>query len=148
MITGGMLAWLPFSTGTVFPVAPAKYSFANLASGYKLTISNGIETTELLDAELRVTGGIVGPPQDIRFASKLEPGPDGLLLESASTGPASGPQRTNAYSYTYQAVDGIQLPSEVTVSPATTEPFHFVLTDCKIARIANTQVAPPQSNPH
>jgi hypothetical protein len=146
MISGGMQAWLPFSTGTVFPVGLTKYDFVKLDSGYKLTIHDPVHTTEILDAELRVTSGVVEPPQDARFVSKLEPGPDGLLLKSASINTISGSNGTNAFAYTYQTVDGIQLPSEVTVSPATTEPFHFALTSCKVVKFVTVHVAPPSAH--
>lgn len=142
MISGGMQAWLPFSTGTVFPVGRIKYELVKLDSGYQLTIHEPLNTTEILDAELRITSGVVEPPQDARFISTLEPGPNGLLLKSVSINAISGPNGANAFAYSYQTVNGVQLPSEVTVSPATTKPFQFTLTGCKVVKFAKTPAAP------
>jgi len=146
MITQGLNAWLPFSTNVILPVGPTKYSFQTLGSGYKLVMNGtNVAATILLDADLKVTSGVVQLPQDLRFTTEFETGPDGYLLKSVETGStAESAVGGNAtFAYTYQAVDGIQLPSEVIVSPATAKPFHLALTDCKVVKFAIVKVGPP-----
>jgi hypothetical protein len=142
MITQGLNAWLPFSTNVILPVGPTKYNFEKLDTGYKLTMSGpGVASTILLDAELRVTSGVAQQPQDLRFTTQFIKGPDGYLLESVRTGSTSGDTSGDAtFAFTYQTVEGFQLPSEVVVSPSTTEPWRFSLADCKVAKSATVHV--------
>lgn len=149
MVTQGLNAWLPFSTNVILPVGPTKYNFEKLDSGYKLTMSGpGVTSTILFDADLRVTSGVAQQPQDLRFTTQFIKGPDGYLLASVRTGSTSGDTSGEAtFAYTYQTVEGFQLPSEVTVSPAATEPWRFSLADCKVAKSVTVHVGPPPSAP-
>jgi len=141
----GLDAWLPFSTNVILPLGTTKYAFEKLASGYKLSMNGpGVAATLLLDVDLHVTSGVVQLPQDYRFATDFEPGPDGYLLKSVKTGSTSGDTNGEAtFAYSYQPVDGFQLPLEVTVSPSRNEPWHFSLGDCKVISGITVHVAPP-----
>lgn len=146
MITQGLNAWLPFSTNVILPIGPTNYNFQSLGGGYKLTMDGpGVAATLLLDSELRVTSGVVQAPQDLRFTTEFEAGPDGYLLGSVRTGSTTGSDTGGeaTFSYTYQMVEEFQLPSVVTVSPATTKPFQFTLTGCKVVKFVAVHVAPP-----
>jgi hypothetical protein len=147
MVTQGLNAWLPFSTNVILPVGPTKYNFQKLDSGYKLTMNGpGVAATILLDSDMHVTSGVGQLPQDLRFTTQFTNGPNGFLLESVRTGSPSGDTGGDAtFAYTYQTVQGFQLPLEITVSPATTKPWHFALNDCKIVNSIIIHVAPPPS---
>ena len=131
------VASMPSSTGSLLPYGNTRYSFEKLESGFKLkTDGPGAPETMLLDSELRITSGVSEPPENLRFTTVYEPGPNGFLLESVQTEEKAGYSMGGAetFAYTYQTVDGFQLPSEVTVSPSTTKPFHFVLAGCSVVR--------------
>jgi hypothetical protein len=105
-----------------------------------------LAATISLDSDLKVTGGVVQFPQDYRFTTDFEAGPDGYLLRSVRTDSTSGDKNgESTFAFTYQAVDGIQLPNEVTVSPPTSEPWHFTLVDCKVVHFVTVKVVPPPS---
>jgi hypothetical protein len=148
MASQGFDAWLPFSTNVILPMGTTKFSFQESNPGYKLTMSGpNVAATLLLDSDLRVTSGVSHLPQDLRFTTEFRPGPDGFLLQSVRTGSTSGGTGRDAtFAYTYQVVQGFQLPLEVTVSPATTEPWKFTLADCKVVSGIVIHVASP-ANP-
>lgn len=60
-------------------------------------------------------------------------GPNGFLLESTKTWPATSTASDGeaTFAYTYQTVQGFQLPSLVTVTASTSETWYYDLTDCK-----------------
>jgi hypothetical protein len=149
MVTQGLNAWLPFSTNVILPVVPTRYSFEKFGSGYKLTMNGpGVASTILLDAGLRVTSGVAQRPQDLRFTTQFIEGPDGYLLQSVRTGSTRGETNGEAtFAYSYQTVEGFQLPSEVVVSPSTTEPWRFSLVDCKVVQGIKVRVGPPPAAP-
>ncbi len=134
MVTQGLNAWLPFSRSVILPVGPAKYSFEKVGSDYKLAMSvPGAASTILLDADLRVISAVFEPPQNLRITTEFKSGPDGYLLGSIRTEPTAGSEGGGeaSFAYSYQTVQGFQLPLEVIVSPSTTKPWHFTLADCK-----------------
>jgi len=140
MVTSGLNAWLPSSTNVVLPVGSTKYQFEKLASGFKLSMrGDNVEGILLLDSDLRVTSGEMKAPQPMSFTTEFESGPQGYLLSSIKTEP---PPNDAAFVYTYQSVDGFQLPSEITVTPATTGKWQYRLTDCKVVKFIKLQVGP------
>lgn len=146
MVSSGLNAWLPSSTNGLLPVG-TRYAFEKLPSGYKLTMNaeNGAGTL-LLQPDLRVTSGVMRLPQAMRFSTEFEPGPQGFVLASVKTGQTTDPATGGevGFAYTYQTVDGIQIPDMVTVTPATTGKWHYRLTDCKVVKFVKIRVSPPR----
>jgi hypothetical protein len=146
MVSSGLNAWLPSSTNVVLPVGETQYVFEKLPSGYKLTMKGeNVAGTLLLGPDLRVMSGVMQLPQPIRFSTDFEAGSQGFILASIKTGQTTdtttGGEAT--FAYTYQLVDGIQIPDMVTVTPATTAKWHYRLTDCKVVKFVEVQVLPP-----
>ncbi|MGB9030988.1 MAG: hypothetical protein WCC27_12780 [Acidobacteriaceae bacterium] len=145
MVSGGLTAWLPSSMGEILPIAPTKYTFEANGTGYRLTMHGpGVVGTLLLRPDLRVTSGVIQFPQPMRFESDFISGPSGFVLGSVKTGSTSDPSAAGeaGFSYSYQTVQGVQLPYLVTVTPSTTEPWHYTLTDCKVATGITIHVLP------
>lgn len=148
MVSNGLNAWLPSSTNVILPTGKTQYSFERLPSGYKVTMNGqDVAGTLLLSPDLRVTSGVMQRPQSIRFSTDFESGPQGYVLASVTTGQtidtSVGGEAT--FAYTYQSIDGEQIPDVVTVTPATTPPWHYSLTDCKVVKFVKIKV---QSLPH
>lgn len=142
MVSGGLNAWLPISTDGILPAEKAQYKFEKLASGYKLTMNgkNGAGAL-LLTPDLRVMSGVMELPQQMRFSTEFEPGPQGFVLSSVKTESTANGEAT--FAYTYQLIDGFQIPDTVTVTPATTGKWHYRLADCKVVKFVKVNVLPP-----
>jgi hypothetical protein len=132
-------AWVPSSSNVILPVGKTHYAFEKLPSGYELTMKGeNVAGTLQLDTDLRVTSGVMQLPQPLQFWTSFEPGPQGFTLASVKTAADSDV----TFAYTYQSVDGIQIPDKVTVTPATTGKWHYRLTDCKVVKFVKVQLLP------
>ena len=142
MVSSGLNAWLPMSTDGILPAEKSQYKFEKLASGYKLTMNgkNGAGTL-LLQPDMRVMSGVMELPQPMRFSTDFESGPQGLVLSSVETESTANGETT--FAYTYQSVDGFQIPETVTITPATTGKWHYRLMDCKVVKFVKVNVLPP-----
>jgi hypothetical protein len=147
MVASGLNAWLPFSTNVILPVTPTKFSFQKSDTGYKLTmIGQGVAATLLLNDDLRLTSGVAELPQPFRFTTEFVNGANGFLLESLKTGAATdAASRGDAsFAYTYQPVQGVLLPSQLTATQlSTAEAWRYDLTDCKVVKGIVIKVGPP-----
>jgi hypothetical protein len=144
--SSGLNAWLPFSTNIILPVGPTKGVFQKTDAGYKLLMTGpGLTATLLLKEDLRVTSVVSELPQPMHASTEFTAGPNGFLLSSVKTGITKDPatDKEATFAFTYQTIDGFQLPSLVTVTPATTEAWQYGLTDCKTIRGAIIEVGPP-----
>lgn len=146
MISAGLNAWLPSSTNVMLPVGKTQYEFEKLQSGFKLTMKgDNIAGTLLLGPDLRVTSGVMQRPQPMRFSTDFESGPQGFVLASIQTGRTTDATVGGeaSFAYTYQSVDGLQLPETVTmITPATTGKWRYRLTDCKVVKFVKVQTLP------
>jgi hypothetical protein len=145
MVAGGINAWMPFGKNIILPEGPTRYTFEKVNSGYKLALTGaGVTATLLLAEDLRITSGISQLPQATRFTTEFIKGPHGFLLGSVKTTDTNGPANQVAeFSYTYQDVNGFQIPSKVTVKPSTSEAWNYELTDCKVMKGVVLEVRPP-----
>jgi hypothetical protein len=137
IVTSGLNAWLPFSRGAIFPMDTTAYHFENIDGGYKLDMTGpNVSANLLLDKDLHLTSGVSEAPQHMRFDTQFTTGPHGLLLAAVHTGQTSSPDEAgeSASRYTYQDVQGFQLPLTIDVTAAPKEHWHFQLSDCKVAR--------------
>jgi hypothetical protein len=120
--------------------------FKKIDTGYKLVMNGpGVAATLLLRDDMRLTSAVSQLPQPMRFSTDFTDGPDGFLLDSIKTG--STTDATSAgearFTFTYQTVQGFQLPSLVAVDPTTKETWHYALTDCKVMKGVVLEVRPP-----
>jgi hypothetical protein len=147
MITGGTSAWIPPSTNALLPSGTTKYHFENLNPGYKLTMTGeGVSGRLLLQDDLRITSGVMQAPDSIRFTTEFIPGPEGFRLSFVRTEPNAGNDSMGvvSFAFTYQTVDGHQLPAEITVLPSTTGKWHYRLNDCKVVKFVKVNVQSPK----
>lgn len=135
MVPAGLSMWLPFSANVILPVPPTKYKFDKIGQGYKLDMSGlGLQATLLLGADLRIADVVNSQPQPMRYITEFATGPNGYLLASLKTVDTSAPTPTKEASFTfsYQPVDGFQIPFHIAVTPVAGGTWHYSLTDCKV----------------
>jgi hypothetical protein len=133
MVKGGLDTWMPFATNVILPMGPTKYGFEKIDTGYKVAMSgDNLSATLVLNPGLSIASGSVLRPQAYQFKTEFTSGPDGYLLQSISTG--SSPSELATFNYTYQTLQGIQLPLEITVMPARSDPWRYALSGCKAVK--------------
>lgn len=135
MVSSGLNAWLPFGANVILPVKPTKFIFKKSDAGYRLEMNGpGVEATLNLVPDLRITDVVSQLPQPLRFATVFITGPDGYLLQSVETSSNTRPDGDweSRFAYTYQAVQGVQIPLDVTVTMPTSEAWSYELNDCKV----------------
>lgn len=143
MVKGGLDTWMPFATNVILPMGPTKYEFEKIDTGYKVAMSgDNLSATLVLNPGLGIVSGNALRPQSYQFNTEFTSGPDGYLLQSISTGSSPGGWAT--FNYTYQTVQGIQLPLEITVKPSTSEAWRYSLSGCKIVKGIVVKVGPPK----
>jgi hypothetical protein len=134
IVSSGLNAWLPFSTNVILPVQSTKFNFQKMETGYRLSMNGpGVAATLLLSADMRVNSGVTQLPLPMRFTTEFVDGPNGYLLKSIQTGTTTNQNAAGdaIFAYTYQTVQGYQIPSLVTVTGPTPEVWRYALTDCK-----------------
>jgi hypothetical protein len=146
MISNGLNAWLPSSMNVILPVEPTTFGFEKIQTGYKLAMSGpGVDGTLLLATDMRITSGVMQQPQPMRFTTAFMNGPSGFLLTSITTGNTTDATTGEAkFEYTYQTVEGFEIPSTVTVTPSTTEAWRYALTGCKAMKGIVVKVGLPR----
>ena len=135
--TSGLNAWLPASTNVLLPVTPTKSMWETTGAGYKLKMTGpGVDGQLLLSEDLRLTSGVTTLPQPMRFSTEFKSDPNGFLLKSVKTGSTSDPSAASeaSFAYTYQPVQGFQIPLQITVIAATAETWQYSLRDCRISK--------------
>jgi hypothetical protein len=148
MIPGGINAWMPFGMNIILPDGPTQYSFEKMDSGYKVALNGaGVTATLLLAEDLRIASGVSLLPQSTRFTTEFIAGPHGFLLSSLKTADTNGSNAVAEFFYTYQEVDGFQIPSKVTVKPSTSEAWKYELADCKVMKGVVIKVGLPKTSP-
>jgi hypothetical protein len=147
IVKAGIDTWIPFSTNVILPVPPTKFGFQETHPGYKLVMTGtGVEATLYLTDDLHLAGGESQAPQPLLFTTEFVNGPSGYLLKSTTTGPPNSPKNEAHFTYTYQAVDGFQIPSLLTVAGATPEIWRYSLTGCKVMQGVTVKVSPEKSD--
>jgi hypothetical protein len=143
MVKGGLDTWMPFATNVILPMGSTKYEFEKMEAGYKVAMNgDDLSATLVLNPGLGIVSGSALRPQAYQFKTGFTSGPDGYLLESISTG--SSPDGWATFDYSYQTVQGIQLPLEITVKPATSEAWRYSLSGCKAMKGIVVNVGPPK----
>jgi hypothetical protein len=138
----GLANWVPYAYGEVLPLGPTSYQFENTATGYNLSMDGqGITGKLVLDHDLHLVSGIVDTSQHIEITTKFVGAPNGLVLAASSTDTDHiGVAR---FTYTYQVVDGFQLPQSVGLTSEQNKmTLHYTLTDCRTQHGIVVHVAP------
>jgi hypothetical protein len=146
IVSAGLNTWLPFSTNVILPVKPTKFSFEGTSSGYALTLNGpGVAAKLQLTDDMRVTSGVSQLPQPLQFLTTFAKSSDGFILSSIRTESTLNSAQASdvTFAFTYQTVQGFQIPSSVTIIPATKEIWNYNLTDCKAVKGINVTVSAP-----
>lgn len=135
----------------MLPVGSTKFHFKKIDTGYALIMNGpGIKAKLQLSPDMRVTGGVTELPQPMHFSTEFAKGPDGFVLSSIKTGATT--DMTAKYDasalFTYQTVQGIQIPASISVIPSTPETWDYALTDCKVNKGVVIHVGPPGPSTH
>lgn len=139
----GLSNWVPYAYGEVLPIPPTKYQFERTANGYNLSMDGrGITGKLTLDHDLHLLSGTIDTSQHIEITTNFADAANGLVLAASSTNTDhAGVAR---FTYTYQGVDGFQLPQHVEVASEQNKMrFKYTLTDCKTQHGTVVHVAPP-----
>jgi hypothetical protein len=119
----------------ILPLIPSKFNFQKVDTGFKVAMTGpNVSATLMLLPDMRISSVVSELPQPIHFTANFLDGPNGFLLRSVKTG--GGTSDLNKwdadFTYTFQDVQGIQIPDSVTVIQiATGEKWTYFLTDCK-----------------
>lgn len=114
----GLYAWLDAGTGMFLPNPDTPVSFEQSRSGYKLTFKAETSSVEMvLASDMRLQTATLKGPQPTGFTTSFAPGPQGFLLTTLTRGEDGKLEPGNRliFTYTYQTVDGMELPEHVVV---------------------------------
>jgi hypothetical protein len=135
IVSSGINAWLPFAMDEILPLKPSKSSFQKVDTGFKVVMSGpNVSATLMLLPDMRISNVISELPQPLHFTTSFVSGSNGFQLQSVKTGSGTNDlDKWDAnFTYTFQGVQGVQLPSSVTVTQsATGEKWAYSLEDCK-----------------
>lgn len=143
LIQVGLDNWVPYAYGEVLPIAPTNYQFEKTATGYNLSMDGkGIIGKLILDHDLHLVSGTIDTSQHIEITTRFMSAPNGLVLAESSTD--TNHAGVARFTYTYQVVDGFQLPQRVGLTSEQNKmTLNYTLTDCKAQHGIVVHVAPP-----
>jgi hypothetical protein len=128
--------WLPASTNTLLPTLATPSHFVSSSSGYKLAFKvQSFDVEMALDPDMRLQGATAKGSQSDHFETAFVPGPQGFLLSSWTMGEDGQFERGHRliFAYTYQTVDGIQIPKQVEVfRESHHEVWRYSLNGCTV----------------
>jgi hypothetical protein len=131
-----LYGWLPASTNTLLPNADTPILFEQSPSGYKLAFK--IKTSDIemvLGLDMRLQSATSKAPQSDHFETSFASGQQGFLLTSLAMGEDGYSERGHGliFTYTYQTVDGIQLPEHVAIiRESHHEVWRYRLSNCTV----------------
>jgi hypothetical protein len=147
MVSSGLNAWLPFATNVILPVKPTNFSFQREDADYKLVMNGtNVAATLILVPDMRITSVVSSFHNRCDFATEFTNGPNGYLLQSVKTSSdiKSDSRWESTFGFAYQAVQGFQLPSVVTVTGATSEIWRYSINDCNVVSGITVEVGAPK----
>ena len=128
--------WLPASTNTLLPDPATPVTFQQSPSGYKLGYKMQASDIEMvLGPDMRLQSAALKAPQSDHFETSFATGPQGFLLTSWTMGEDgnSEPGHRLIFTYTYQTLDGVQLPDRVAiVRESHHEVWRYRLSGCTV----------------
>jgi hypothetical protein len=128
--------WLPASTNTMLPDPATPVSFEQSASGYKLSFKMQNSDVEMdLAPDMRLERAAEKADLSDHVETSFASGQQGFLLTSLTMGEDGNfePGNRLIFTFTYQTVDGVQLPEHVAiVRESHHEEWRYTLTDCNV----------------
>lgn len=126
--------WLPASTNSILPAPASPVFFAQSAAGYTLVFKmQDAEIDMALAPDMRLQGASLKDSPSDHFETSFVPGPQGFLLASWALDEDGNPAPGNRliFTYTYQTVDGIQVPEHVVINRQSHhEMWRYALSGC------------------
>jgi len=128
--------WLVASNNALLPSTGTPVHFESSTSGYKLNLK--IQTYDVamtLTRDMSLQSMAVRGSDSDRQEFEFHPGPQGLLLSSWTMGEDGNfkPGNRLIFNFTYQSVDGFQVPAQVVVNRESHhEVWHYTLSGCKV----------------
>jgi hypothetical protein len=127
---------LPASTNTILPNPATPVSFEQSPSGYKLAFKIQTSDVEMvLASDMRLQRVAMKANQSDHIETSFTPGQQGFLLTSLTMGEDGNfePGNRLIFTYTYQTVDGVELPEHVAViRESHHEVWRYKLHDCVV----------------
>jgi hypothetical protein len=128
--------WLAASTNTILPSPDTPVSVKQSPSGYKLTFKmQNFDVEMVLAPDMRLQSALAKGPQSDHFETVFAPGQHGFVLTSwtMTEDGNSEPGHRLIFGYTYQTVDGVELPEHVVVNRESHhEVWRYGLSDCSV----------------
>ena len=126
--------WLAASANAILPDPATSVHFEPSPSGYKLAFKmQNFDVEMVLAPDMRLESASAKGPQSDHFETVFAPGQHGFLLTSwtMTEDGNSDPGHRLIFSYTYQIVDGVELPEHVAVvRESHHEVWRYRLSDC------------------
>ena len=130
--------WLVASNNRLLPSPGTPVRFEATASTYKLELRiNDFDVAMLLTRDMSLESMAAKNSEDDRQEFKFHSGPHGFLLGSWTMGEDGNfkPGNRLIFTYTYQTVDGFQIPAQVAINRESHhEVWRYTLTGCKVTK--------------
>ena len=129
-------SWLSASNMAMLPQESTPMQVQQSTSGYKLQFKVETFDVEMMFArDMRLQSEAAKGSTSDRQETDFIPGPQGFLMSSYRLGEDGkfAPGNRIVLTYTYQTVDGFQLPENVAINREShREVWHYRLSDCKV----------------
>lgn len=113
-----LYSWMPAATNGMLPNPGMPVSVEQSLSGYKVSFKMQASNVEMVLApDMRLQSATLKAPRSDHFETSFASGQHGFLLTSLTTAEDGNfePGNRIIYTYTYQTVDGVELPENVAV---------------------------------
>jgi len=128
--------WLVASNNALLPTTDTPVHFESSTSGHKMEFKiKTFEVVMMLTRDMGLQTMSVKGSNDDRQEFEFHPGPQGFLLGSWTMGEDGTfkPGNRLIFTYTYQIVDGFQIPAQMVVNRESHhEVWRYSLSDCKV----------------
>ena len=128
--------WLVASNNGLLPPTGTPVHFESSTSGYQMGLKiQNVDVAMMLTRDMSLQSMNVKGSDADRQELEFHPGPQGLLLSSWTMGEDGDfkPGNRLIFTYTYQLVDGFQIPAHMVVNRESHhEVWHYTLSDCKV----------------
>ena len=135
-VSFSLRTWLVASNNALLPSTSTPVHFEPSSSGYKVEYKiKTFDVAMMLTRDMSLRSmGVEGSDAD-RQEFEFHPGPQGFLLASWTMGEDGNfrPGNRLIFTYTYQTVEGFQVPAQMVVNRESHHEFwRYTLSDCKV----------------